>query len=128
AAAIAHARTGAPILTHTEQGTAGMEQIELLRSHGVDLKHVVLSHTDRKPDLAYHRDLCTAGVALEYDSAFRWKPGQGNPTPDLVVSLLEHGLGDHVLLGMDAARRGYWTHFDGAPGLTYLLTTFWKML
>ena len=32
AAAIAHRLTGCPILTHTEQGTAALEQIELLRA------------------------------------------------------------------------------------------------
>src|SRR5207248_891093 len=53
AAAHAHVRTGCPILTHTEHGERALEQIENLRSHGVDLGHVCLSHTDRKPDVGY---------------------------------------------------------------------------
>jgi phosphotriesterase-related protein len=72
AAAAAHVRTGAPILTHTEQGTAAFEQIEIFQAGGVDLSRVVLSHCDRKPDVAYHREILSTGVKLEYDSAFRW--------------------------------------------------------
>ena len=47
-AAETHRRTGCPILTHTEQGTAALEQITFLQDRGVDLAHVVISHTDRK--------------------------------------------------------------------------------
>ena len=28
------------------------------------------------------------------------------------------------MLGMDAARRGYWTTYGGAPGMTFLLGEF----
>lgn len=127
AAVAAQVRTGAPILTHTEEGIAAIEQLELLRSHGADLLHVVLSHTDRKPDLGYHREILSAGVRLEYDSAFRWKAGQPNHTLNLVVALHEE-FPDQILLGMDTARRNYWTSFGGTPGLSYLVNTFVPML
>lgn len=124
AAAIAHAVTGAPILTHTEQGTGALEQLELLSGAGVSLRHVVLSHTDRKPDVAYHQEILSTGAFVEFDSAFRWKQGEGNPTRDLVARLVALGLGDQILLGMDAARRSYWRSYGGAPGMAYLLTDF----
>jgi Predicted metal-dependent hydrolase with the TIM-barrel fold len=123
AAAQAHRRTGAPILTHTEQGLLGLEQVERLLSLGVELGHVVLSHLDRRPDLAYHREILSTGVCVEYDSAFRWKPGRGNPTRDLVVALLAE-FPDQVMLGMDAARAAYWTSHGGGPGMDYLLKVF----
>lgn len=127
AAAEAHRRTGAPILTHTEQGELGLEQVETLRSAGVNLRHVVLSHLDRRPDRNYHRDILATGVRVEYDSAFRWKADAGNPTLDLVLNLLRD-FPDQIMLGMDAARRSYWTSHGGAPGLCYLLTTFSSQL
>jgi len=123
AAARAHRETGCPILTHTEQGTLGLEQVRLLEKHGADLRHVVLSHLDRNPELAYHREILSTGVRVEYDSAFRWKPGQGNPTLDLLVDLLPE-FPDQIMLGMDAARRSYWRHHGGGPGMSFLLTTF----
>jgi phosphotriesterase-related protein len=123
AAAAAHRATGCPILTHTEQGTLGLEQVTMLQNQGVDLGHVVLSHLDRKPDMAYHREILSTGVCAEYDSSFRWKPGQGNPTLDLLVELFAE-FPDQLMLGMDAARRSYWKHHGGSPGMTFLLTSF----
>ncbi|HEX5791482.1 MAG TPA: hypothetical protein VFY13_10010 [Luteolibacter sp.] len=123
AAAAAHRRTGAPILTHTEQGTLGIEQVERLRGLGVDLQHVVLSHLDRKPDPAYHREILASGVKVEYDSAFRWASKQGNPTRELILALIGD-YPDSIMLGMDAARSAYWKEYGGTPGMSYLITTF----
>ncbi|HAI11875.1 MAG TPA: aryldialkylphosphatase [Phycisphaerales bacterium] len=121
AAAQAHCITGAPILTHTEQGTAAMEQLSILQDHGVDLKHVVLSHLDRKPDSTYHRDVLQSGVRLEYDSCFRWKSVNENPTMNLICELLPQ-FPDQIMLGMDAARRSYWKQYGGSPGMCFLQT------
>lgn len=128
AAAAAHHATGAPILTHTEQGTAALEQMELFGRLGVEPAHVVLSHTDRRPDRQYHLEILATGVFVEFDSAFRWPAERGNPTRDLVVYLFEQGRGGQVMLGMDAARRRYWKHYGGKPGLSFLLTEFWDSL
>ena len=49
AAAETSHRTGCPIITHTEQGSAGEEQVQLLLEGGVQPIQVVLSHTDRRP-------------------------------------------------------------------------------
>jgi phosphotriesterase-related protein len=121
AAAAAHRRTGCPILTHTEQGTLALEQAALLQKLGVDLAHVCLSHTDRNPDLSYHREILSTGVRVEFDSAFRWK--EKNATLELLLALIGE-FPDRILLGMDAARASYWRHYGGKPGLDYLLTSF----
>lgn len=121
AAATAHRLTGCPILTHTEQGMAAMEQVELLRDLGVSLRKVTLSHTDRKPDIDYHRAFLSSGVNVEFDSAFRWK--DGNPTRKLLETLFPE-FPEQLMLGMDAARRSYWKGYGGSPGLSYLLQQF----
>lgn len=126
AAALAHLETGAPILTHTEQGRGGMEQISFLRDRGVPPSKVILSHTDRVADPAYHRKLLLTGVNLEYDSIFRWK-GDGNPTLDLLVELFSE-FPNQLMLGMDAARRSYWRAYGGQPGLSFLLVDFRKSM
>jgi 5-phospho-D-xylono-1,4-lactonase len=124
AAASAHRQTGAPILTHTEHGVGALEQVKLFQEFGVALGHVVISHTDRAPDVGYHREILSTGVLLEYDSAFRWPVGAKNHTLDLVVALVKAGLGAQIVLGMDAARQKYWKGYDGGPGLAFLLREF----
>jgi phosphotriesterase-related protein len=123
AAAIAHRRTGAPILTHCERGTGGLDQVSALADAGVDLGHVALSHVDKVVDRGYHRELATSGASLEYDGSFRWGDGR-NGTLELLGWMAEDGLLDHVVLGMDAARQGYYAVYGGGPGLTWLLDGF----
>jgi predicted metal-dependent phosphotriesterase family hydrolase len=122
AASIAHRRTGAPILTHVEEGAGALEQAYLLQSLGVDLRHVALSHLDRNRDAGYHREVLSTGVRVEYDSMFRWKDEQPNPTVALIAALAPE-YPDQILLGMDAARRSYWTQYGGSPGMTFLFTS-----
>ncbi len=127
AAAETHRRTGVPILTHCEGGTGAIEQIELLAGLGVDPSHVMVSHVDKVVDRAYHRDLLETGAFGEYDQSFRWGDAP-NGTVRLIEWMAEDGLDDRILLGMDAARRGYYHVHGGGPGLVWLLDGFSAML
>lgn len=124
AAASAHVRTGVPILTHCEQGTAGPLQACFLIERGVRPANVVLSHTDKVVDRGYQREIFATGAMVEYDQGFRWREGEENGTLTLLGWAFEDGFGDRVVLGMDAARRGYWTVHGGAPGMAWLLGPF----
>jgi predicted metal-dependent phosphotriesterase family hydrolase len=127
AAAQAHRRTGAPILTHCEGGTGALEQVRLLADGGVALEHVALSHVDKIVDRGYHRELLSTGASAEYDQSFRWRDGP-NGTLQLIAWMVEDGFADRIVLGMDAARRGYYRVFGGSPGLTWLLDGFRSIL
>jgi len=119
----AHLQTGAPILTHTNNGLQALEQVALFTKLRADLSHVVISHMDKRKDLAYHKDLMQTGVYVEYDSHFRWKEKEDNWTYTLLEKLLPD-YGDRIVIGMDMARNSYWKSYGGGPGLVYLLTTF----
>ncbi|MCL4482382.1 MAG: aryldialkylphosphatase [Bacteroidetes bacterium] len=119
----AHLETGAPILTHTNGGKLAMGQVELFVKLGADLNHVVLSHVDKQKDLAFHKDLMQTGVYVEYDSHFRWKTIDENPTYILLENLLPL-YSDRIVIGMDLAKNTYWKTYGGKPGLIYLLTEF----
>jgi predicted metal-dependent phosphotriesterase family hydrolase len=123
AAAEAHRRTGAPILTHCEHGTGALEQIRLLSDHGVAPEHIALSHVDKVVDRGYHRELLGTGAFGEYDGSFRSAEGEPG-TLEILRWMADDGLADRIVLGMDAARRRYYRVFDGAPGLTWLLDGF----
>ncbi len=128
AAAAAHRRTGAPILTHCEHGTGGLEQARLLADMGVNLGHVALSHVDKIVDRGYHRELLATGASAEYDGSFRWPAGEQNGTLTLLGWMAEDGLADRIVLGMDAARRRYYRVHGGSPGLTWLLDGFSSLM
>ncbi len=122
AVASAHRRTGCPVITHCEAGR-GAEQVAFLASRDVEPRHVVLSHTDRHPDPAYHRALFRTGAFVEYDRVFRAKLDDANPTLKLFVAMVKE-FPQQVMLGTDGARPSYWRSYGGGPGLDYLLREF----
>jgi phosphotriesterase-related protein len=67
AAARAHKATGAPITTHTDEGTMGREQLALLIEEGVDPRHVIIGHSCGSADLRYHTDMLDQGAYLGFD-------------------------------------------------------------
>ena len=127
AAAGAHVRTGAPILTHCEGGTGALEQVRLLVDRGVDPAHVALSHVDKVVDRGYHRELAATGAVSEYDGSFRWGDAP-NGTIQALQWAAEDDRLDQVVLGMDAARQGSYAVYGGRPGLTWLLDGFSREL
>ena len=127
AAAEAHRRTGAPILTHCEGGSGGLEQLRLLADCGVALGHVALGHVDKIVDRGYHRELLSTGAFAQYDQSFRWGD-EPNGTVQLIAAMADDELDDRIVVGMDAARRGYYHVFGGQPGLSWLLDGFRRSL
>jgi predicted metal-dependent phosphotriesterase family hydrolase len=123
AAAATHRRTGVPIHTHCEAGTGALEQIRVLTGAGVPADRISLSHVDKVQDLGYHRELLATGAFAVYDQAFRWGD-RDNGTLRLLEAAVEDGRAGQVMLGMDAARQGYYSAFGGSPGLGYLLRGF----
>lgn len=116
AAARTTARTGVPILTHTEGGRGGHDQIDELTGLGVSPERIALSHTDKMSDPGYHRAMLETGVFLCYDQALR----EPETTLRLVAQMLEEGFGAQILLGTDGARRSLWSSLGGSPGLAAL--------
>jgi len=124
AAALTASATGAPILTHTEEGLGGMTQIDRLTSLGVDPGRIALSHTDKIADRGYHADMLSTGVYLCYDQGLR----EPDATFALLEAMLEAGNVERLLLGTDGARRSLWATLGGSPGLASLYGDFARRL
>jgi phosphotriesterase-related protein len=120
AAAEAHARTGAPVLVHTELGTHGHAILEGLRGVGT----VVLAHVDRNPDAALHAELAAAGAYLEYDGPGRTKYWPDSTILELIAAVAAAGHADRLLLGGDLAGRRMSRAWGGGPGMDYLFARF----
>ena len=104
-----------------------MAQIELLTALEVPLARVVISHTDKIADLAYHRDLLETGVYLEYDQALRQGDAAGDGTGRIVAAMVEEGFSGQLMLATDGARRSLWSVYGGL-GLAWLASGFVEIL
>jgi predicted metal-dependent phosphotriesterase family hydrolase len=128
AAAIAHRKTGAPILTHCEHGTGAIEQLALLQELKVPLSSVILSHTDKENDVGYHREILSSGVYVEYDQSLRQVNDDAAPSAILTLAMVGEGFGNQIMFGTDGARRSLWTTLGGSPGLAWLYSGWSKKL
>jgi 5-phospho-D-xylono-1,4-lactonase len=126
AAARAHHLTGAAISTHTELGTLGPEQAQLLLAEGVPPERIIIGHVDRKLEWDYHRALWQTGVTLGYDQISKEKYAPDCQRVEFIVRAVKEGFGQQIVLGSDLARKSYWPSYGtgGGPGLTYILWRF----
>lgn len=127
AAALTHHATGLAISTHTSFSTMGLQQIDLLKQHGVPLDRVVIGHCDLKeqPDLIMQ--MIDRGVYVQFDTI-----GKNSYFPDqrrvaMLLTLAERGLLDRVMLSMDITRRSH-LKVNGGSGFSYLVDSFVPML
>lgn len=123
-AALAHLRTGVPIMTHTETGTMAPEQLDLLEQEGVDLNRVAISHIDRNPDLPLHIELAKRGAYLIYDCCGKIKYHPDSLKNELIRGLIDAGCGERLLLSQDMGRRSYFRAYGGGPGMDFVLRKF----
>jgi len=120
AAVEAHHATGAPIGTHTEKGTWGLEQAEFFLAGGVPPGKVLIGHLDLKPDLSSLLEVAATGVNLGLDQFSKEKYLPDLERVRLVAALVEAGHGRQVIVGGDLARRSYWRAYGGGPGLGFI--------
>lgn len=104
AAARAQQQTGVPIITHTQEGTMGPQQAELLVSAGADPKRVLIGHMCGNTDVVYHMNTLQYGVNIGFDR-FGVQGFVGTPT-DLarqatLTGLLGLGYGKQIMLSQD---------------------------
>jgi len=103
AAARAQKETGVPIITHTEAGTMGPEQADLLLSEGADPKRVVIGHMCGNSALNYHISVLEKGVNIAFD-----RLGIDALFPDrlrkaCLIGLLGIGYTDRIFLSQDCS-------------------------
>jgi len=67
AAAMASVETGAPITTHTDQGTMGDEQQRILTGLGVPAHRIIIGHSCGSADHHYHLNILDHGSYLGFD-------------------------------------------------------------
>lgn len=106
AAARAQRETGCAIITHTQGGTMGPEQAELLISNGADPKKIAIGHMCGSTDIDYFERVLKQGVYVNMDRFGLEGELFHTPTDeqrmDVIKTLVDKGYGDKILLGHDS--------------------------
>ena len=102
AAAAASVATGAPITTHTDEGTLGDLQQAVLTDAGVPAQRIIVGHSCGTTDADYHEEIAAGGSYLGFD---RFGITALQPDTDRVAALTEvirRGYGDRVVVSHDS--------------------------
>jgi phosphotriesterase-related protein len=122
AAARAHLATGLTIGSHTGDGAAAMDQLDVLRKEGVDWSAFIWIHAQNEPNPDVHAKAAEGGAWVEFDGV---GPDTVPRHVEAVVALRKRRLLRRVLLSQDAG----WYHV-GEPrggkfrGYDHLFTHF----
>ncbi len=102
AAARTASETRAPITTHTDQGTVGDLQQQVLRQGGVAPHRIVIGHSCGTSDHDYHMKIAQGGSYLGFD---RFGLDMLIPDTERVASiakLIDRGAGDRIVVSHDS--------------------------
>ncbi|HHT89735.1 MAG: phosphotriesterase-related protein [Bacillota bacterium] len=124
AAAKAHLATKAPIWVHTEAGTMGLEQLDILEAAGVNLHKVCVGHMDRNPDLWLHCEVAKRGAYVGYDGPGKVKYFPDSVRIELIKGMIAKGFQDRLLISGDMGRQSYLRAYHGGPGFEYIIKKF----
>lgn len=109
AAARAQRETGVPIITHTQEGTMGPEQAQLLIAEGADPRKILIGHMDGSTDVTCQLRTLATGVSIGFDRYGLQHLG-GMPADEarhaLVIGLVGLGFEKQIMLSHDTV--GVW--------------------
>ena len=104
AAAKAQKETGVAIITHTQEGTMGFEQAEMLISAGVNPQKIVIGHMCGSTNLDYHLRTLETGVYIAFDRiGIQGMVGapMDSERVKTIVALVKQGYADRIMLSHD---------------------------
>ncbi len=107
AAARASRETGVPVITHTEDGTMGPEQADLLIAEGVDPWRISIGHMCGNRSVDYHIDVLRRGVYIAMDRFGIEMTVKDSERIELLVKLIGIGYGDHIMISQDCFAASY---------------------
>jgi phosphotriesterase-related protein len=99
AAALTHRRTGLPIASHTGNGVAAHEELDLLEGAQVPLSAFIWVHAQSERDPAVHAAVARRGAWVEFDGINETSVDRH---VDLVARMKSEGLLARVLVSHDA--------------------------
>jgi len=124
AVGLAHRVTDLPIFTHTANGLAAEEQLDILESVGVRAERVAIGHLGsvETPSVDLHEALCRRGAFVGFD---RQGGRRDEMNVAMILELLQAGHADRILISADFGVNVWpsWQQ-NGGPGVSRALTVF----
>jgi len=107
AAARAQKDTGVPIITHTEDGTMGPEQLDILIAEGADTQRIICGHMCCNSSIEYHLDVLKRGTYIGLD-----RFGVEVMMPDevrkaMLMGLIGLGYSERIMISQDCFGCGF---------------------
>jgi phosphotriesterase-related protein len=101
AACIAQKATGAPIITHTQDGVNGPEQQTAFAAGGVAAHSCLIGHCCGNPDTAYHKRVVDGGSYIGFDriGLHRYMPDETRA--DNLAKLVREGHRAQIMMSQD---------------------------
>ena len=127
AAARVSAQLGCPINTHSDMGTMGNEQCDMLLIEGVNPDKIILGHNDLNLDENHHLSLLQRGVNLAFDTVSQITYHTDEARANHIKKLINQGYEDHIVLSQDVSRRAYFKKF-GQEGYEAVMGYFVELL
>ncbi len=129
-AAIAAAlETGMPFMVHIEPGSDPLTLADYLERRGIDPKRTIFCHMDRAcPDLDLHKEICSRGIYLEYDTIGRFKYHDDETEAAIFAEMIKEGYEDQLLFSLDTTRERLKAYTPEGVGLGYIIRTFIPIL
>ncbi|EOO05588.1 phosphotriesterase [Bacillus cereus] len=122
-AAIAGARTGLPVTTHTTLGTMALEQLELFGNSDLSMEQLIIGHQDLNGDRESILRIVQEGAFVGFDTIGKEKYRSNQERIEDLLFLFEKGYSSQVLLSTDLTRKSH-LRKNGGNGYAYILTEF----
>ena len=107
AAARACKETGTPIMTHTQEGTMGPEQADLLIGEGVTPEKIMIGHMCGNPSIRYQMDVLAKGVYIAFDRFGIERTISDQDRIAALIGLLGMGFADRIVMSHDFTVCGF---------------------
>jgi predicted metal-dependent phosphotriesterase family hydrolase len=117
AAAKTHLQTGLTIASHTGDGVAALEELEILKQEGAHPGAFVWVHAQTEGNGSLHLKAAQQGAWVEFDGI---SEGSAEKHLQLVKGMMDQGFAERVLISQDAG----WYHVGEPKGGTFRPYTF----
>lgn len=102
AAGRASVETGLPIITHTEKGTMGPEQVKALKMFGARPEKCLIGHCCANSDLTYHKAIFDEGAYVGFDRFGNSWHGDDYFRVATLAALIHMGYSERLFISCDS--------------------------